>query len=188
MADIEAVRHTLRMRGRLSDIAISFVVITIPMLLFAILLLGLVFFYRVTHNSPPYMQLQLQETTEEPGVYYVKLNSAFLVFIASWSSSLAPILTGFVLTLAAYPICKQYLGQARANLRHELLTPYQLALTLQFMNGGGFGAMWGWLKYHVKWKHVQYSRGSVLSRTVLVGVIASMLGYVIVIKLRRRIY
>lgn len=147
------------------------------MLAFAGLLLGLVFHYRVTHNSPPYEHLQLEGAKDEPGIYYVNLNATFIVFIASWSSSVAPMLASFILVLAAYPICRQYLGQARANLIRELLTPYQLALTLRFMNGGGFGALWSWLKYHVGWKNVRERQDSVLRNTALIAIFATSLGY-----------
>jgi hypothetical protein len=178
MAYGDEIRVSKRIGGRFSDITLSFVIITVPMLLFTALLLGLVFHYRVTHNEAPYKHLQLQGTTDESGFYYVNLNATFLVFIASWSSSLAPMLVSFVLVLAAYPICRQYLAQARENLRQELLTPYQLALTLCFMNGGGLGALWSWLKYHAGWKHIRESQGSALSKTALVAISASSLAYV----------
>ena len=178
MAFSHDVRTSRRMSGRFTDIFLSFVIVTIPMLLFAALLLGLVFHYRVTHNYPQYENLQLDGATDEPHVYYVNLSATFLVFIASWSSSLAPILVSFVLVLAAYPICRHYLNQARANSRRELLTPYQLALTLRFMNSGGFGAVWSWLKYYAGWKHVRQPQGSALSKTALVAILTSLLAYI----------
>jgi hypothetical protein len=177
MAYGEEIRARKRIGGRFLDITLSFVIVTIPMFLFAGLLLGLVFRNRVTHNNPPYKHLQLEGTTDEPGIYYVNLNATFLVFIASWSSSVAPMLGSFILLLAAYPICRQYLRQAQANITRELLTPYQLTLTLRFMNGGGFGALWSWLKYHTGWKNVREPQGSVLSKTALVAILASSLGY-----------
>jgi hypothetical protein len=177
MAFGDEVRVNKRMGGRFSDIALSFVIITLPMFLFAALLLGLVFHFRVTHNDPPYKHLQPQGTTDEPGIYYVNLNATFLVFLASWSSSVAPMLVSFALALAAYPICRQYLGQAQANIRRELLTPYQLALTLRFMNGGGFGALWSWLKYRASWK-MREPQGSALSKVAFVAIFASSLGCV----------
>jgi len=163
------------MGGRFSDITLSFAIITIPMAVFTALILGFVFGYRVTHNDPPHPNLQPEGTTDEPGIYYINLNATFLVFIASWSSSLAPMLGSFILALATYPICKQYLAQARRNLKRELLTPYQFALALRFMNGGGFGALWSWIKYHVGWKHVRQPQGSALSKTAFVAILGSTL-------------
>jgi hypothetical protein len=176
MAYGDEYRGTKRMGGRFSDIALSFVIVTVPMLTFAGLLLGLVFHYRVTHNDLLFENLKLDDAKDEPGIYYIDLNATFLVFIASWSSSAAPMLASFVLVLAAYPICKEYLAQARANRSRELLTPYQLFLTLRFMNGGGFGALWSWLKYHAGWKNVREPQGKVLSSTASVAILASSLG------------
>jgi hypothetical protein len=51
-------------------------------------------------------------------------------------------------------------------------------LTLRFMNGGGFGAVWSWLKYHAEWKNVRQPQGSALSETALVSIITSLLAYV----------
>jgi hypothetical protein len=158
------------MGGRFSDIFLNFAVVTIPLFLFVALLLGLVFHYRVSHNDPPFENLQIEGVKDEPGIYYVNLNATFLVFIA-------PMLASFVLALAAYPICRQYLAQARANKTQELLTPYQLALTLRFMNGGGFGALWSWLKYHVGWRSVRQPQGVVLSSTARVAILALSLAY-----------
>ncbi|KAE9379858.1 hypothetical protein N431DRAFT_325025 [Stipitochalara longipes BDJ] len=163
------------MGGRTSDITLGFVIITFPMLIFAGVLLGLVFHYRVTHNDLSYANLQVPGATDEPGIYYVNLNVSTFTFIASWSSTLAPMLVGFVLALAAYPICRQYMGQARG----ELLTPYQLALTLRFMNGGGFGAMWSWFKYHFSWRKVRVSQSRTLGRTAVVAVLATGLAYAV---------
>ena len=167
-----------KMSGRTSDIIFRFSVITFPMLIFAGALLGLVFYYRVTHNDPPYPHLQVPGATDEPGIYYVNLSVTHFTFIASWSSTLAPMLVGFVLALASYPICRRYLAQVRSNPERELPTPYQLALTLMFMNGGGFGAMWSWFKYHWSWRKERVRQSSTLGRTAVVAVLATALASV----------
>jgi hypothetical protein len=168
-----------RMGGRTSDIIFRFSVITFPMLIFAGVLLGLVFHYRITHNNPPYGNLQIPGAVDEPGIYYVNLNVSTITFIASWASTLAPMLVGFVLALASYPICRQYLSQARPGSTQKLLTPYQLALTLTFLNGGGFGAMLSWLKYHFSWRAVRVSQSSTLGRIAVVAILATGLAYVL---------
>jgi hypothetical protein len=48
------------MGGRFSDIFLSFVIVTIPLFLFVALLLGLVFHYRVSHDDPPFENLQIE--------------------------------------------------------------------------------------------------------------------------------
>jgi len=173
-----APNETKKMGGRTSDILFRFGVITFPMLIFAGVLLGLVFHYRVTHNDPPYPNLEVPGAIDEPGIYYVNLNVSYFTFIASWSSTLAPMLVGFVLALASYPICRQYLDQssrAGTGSQRKLPTPYQLALTLTFMNGGGFGAMWNWFKYHWGWRKVRVIQSSTLGKTAVVAVLATAL-------------
>jgi predicted PurR-regulated permease PerM len=147
--------------------------------LLAGVLVGLVFQFRVKHNGAAFENLQLANTEDEPGIYYININATFLVFIASWSSSLAPLLAGFILALALYPISRKYLEEARAGRSQNLLTPYQLALTLRFLNGGGFGALWSWLEYLARWKDKRESQASPLTSTVSVTILAISLGYVV---------
>lgn len=118
-----------KMSGRLSDIALSFSIITIPMLMFTGVLLGLVYFYRVTHGNDSIENLRFSGDADEPGVYYVNISATVLIFIASWSSSLATFLTSSIMALAAYPIAGQYLRDARSHNPQLLLTPFQFGLT-----------------------------------------------------------
>jgi hypothetical protein len=176
MAPDSEIPTRKRIGGRFSDIFLSLAIVTMPMLLLSGVILALVFHYRVAHNNAPFEDLHLPEAEDEPGIYYVDLNATFLVFIASWSSTVAPMLASFVLILAAYPICREYLNEARANRTEELLTPYQLALTLRFANGGGFGALWSWLKYLFQWKKERQPQGKVLSTIAALAIFASSLG------------
>lgn len=89
----DASRHTLpqhstnylknknKMGGSYSDIALGFLVITIPMLLLVCALLILVFHHQVQSKGT------LFENSEQPqhekGVYYVNISSTILVFIVS---------------------------------------------------------------------------------------------------------
>ena len=141
----QTLRNEKRMGGRYSDIARSFLVLTIPMLGFVCVLAVLVFHYRVQSKGAPFENLRLSDNQDEKGVYYVNISSPTLVFIASWSSSLAPALASFALALVTYPAAKTYLREERAETHEKLLTPYQLFLTLQFLDGGGIGAIWSWL-------------------------------------------
>lgn len=166
-----------RMGGRYSDIALSFLILTIPMLLFVCVLLVLVFHYQVQSKGAPYENLKLLEQQDEKGVYYVNISSTILVFIASWSSSLAPMLASFALALIAYPVAKTYLREGRTESPEKLLfTPYQLFLTLRFLDGGGFGVLWSWFKYLFKWKRERQLQASPLSTTAAVAILATILG------------
>lgn len=166
------------MTGRYADIITNFVIVTVPMLLFTAVLLGLVFHYRVSHNSPPFKDLPIAGAQDEAGVYYVNIEATVLIFISSWSSSLAPILTGFVLALTTYPIARKFLREARAHRPQQLLTPYQLALTLKFLDGGGAGALWNWLKYSFGWKSERQRQASPLKSTASMTTLATILAHV----------
>ena len=169
------LRNEKRMGGRYSDITWSFLVLTIPMLLFVCVLLGLVFHYRVQSKGVPFENLRLSDDQDEKGVYYVNISSTILVFIASWSSSLAPALASFALALVGYPVARRYLREERAERNGKLLTPYQLFLTLQFLDGGGISALWSWLKYLFRWRNQRQAQASPLSTTASVVVIALIL-------------
>jgi hypothetical protein len=165
-----------QLSGRLSHVALSFFILTGPMLAFTAVLLGLVFYYRVKHTDGPFPNLQNKEMHDEAGIYYVRLSATFLIFISSWSSSLGPLLVGFALALAAYPIARQLLRQARANNPRELLTPHELALTLKFLEGGGFGALWAWVKYLANPRQKRQPQATTLVSVASVTVVAVSLG------------
>jgi len=78
------------------------------------------------------MNFELSDIEDEAGVYYVNLSATILAQLASWSSSLAPILASFILGPCAYTVCQKDLSKARSNNPDKLLTPYQLALILRF--------------------------------------------------------
>jgi len=165
-----------QLSGRLSQVALSFFVLTGPMLAFTAVLLGLVFHYRVKHADGPFPNLQTRDMRDEAGIYYVKLSATFLIFISSWSSSLGPLLAGFALALAAYPIARHSLRQVRVNNPRELLTPHQLALTLKFLEGGGFGALWAWVKYLANSRQKRQPQATTLVSVASVAVVAVSLG------------
>jgi len=157
-----------RMSGQRSDIALNSALLALP-LLFSAVLLGVVFHYRVKHNSAVSDDFQLPGTVDEPGVYYVNFEATRLFFIASWSSSLAPLLLTSAMTLASYPIAQSNLRNAQANASAHLFTPYQLALALRMLNGGGFSVLWDWSKYVLWWKkrHTIQARALVHVSTLL---------------------
>jgi len=174
--ELEVSKPAQRMTGRRSDIALNSALLTLP-LLFSAVLLGVVFHYRVQHNPVVSDDLQLPGTVDEPGIYYVKFEATRLFFIASWSSSVASILVGCAMTLASYPIAQGSHRAAKSNKTSQLFTPYQFALTLRMLNGGGLTALWEWLKYVFGWKRTTQARALVHVSTLLL--IMTVLGYVL---------
>ncbi|KAJ5949991.1 hypothetical protein N7454_001575 [Penicillium verhagenii] len=85
-------REVKRMQGRIQEILIAFAVMTLPMLIFSGLLLGLVFHYRVTQNDFTSSDLTFDSDQNDSSVYFVRISATTLTTVASWSSTVAPIL------------------------------------------------------------------------------------------------
>ena len=173
---IRAATKGHRIGDAWKDITLSCLILTIPMVLFSAILLGLVFHYRVSHHSAPFANLLVGDEQDEPGVYYVKLNATILIFISSWASSLAPALAGFALTLNSFPVTKRLLeAQGRDDVR-DLPTPYQLALMLRFISGSTLSSLWTWVKYLFQWRAKRQHQASALRHTASVALLATLLG------------
>lgn len=166
-----------RMSGRLIDIWTAFAIVTIPMLAFSAVLLGLIYKYRVTHSTTGNDRLRSPGTSDEAGVYYVDMSATVLIFISSWSSSVGPLLLGFLMTLASYPLTRHY-WQEIQDQKPTLPTPFQFALSLKFIGGGGWGALYSWMRYLVGWKHQRQIQSRLLTESAFVTVIVTILGSV----------
>jgi hypothetical protein len=164
------------MSGRNSDIAISAVVTTIPILIMSGALLALVFELSVIQEPSIFAQGQQGQTLNEAGVYYVHISSTYLVFIASLSSSVVPMLATFLLTLASFPIAKGVQKQTQTESRTRSLTPYQFALTLNFLGGGGYGAMWRWTKYLFTQRKAREPQAKALTQAAWFTLLTLLLG------------
>ena len=116
-----------------SDIATACALISLPMVALTGILLGLVFAYQVTPNS-------------DSGAYLVDFSATRLITIASWTSSVAPFLPGFVMTLLSFPAARNLQKSSEEGRSALLPTPYQLNLYLQSLYGG-VGSLWQWAKY-----------------------------------------
>ncbi|KEQ58392.1 uncharacterized protein M437DRAFT_59500 [Aureobasidium melanogenum CBS 110374] len=168
------------MSRRYSDIALSALVITVPFLILSGVLLALVFNLRVVQEPSIFSQGQ-QNTLNEPGVYYVNISSTFLVFIASWSSSIVPMLATFMMTLASFPIANNVLKQSRLEKCTRSLTPYQFALALNFLSGGGYGAAWRWIKYLFMQREARERQAQALTQAPSFALLTLLLGLLVLL-------
>lgn len=141
--------------GKWLTIGFSLATATVPMFILSVALISLVFFFKVNTGQVPHPDLQPLGTQLDQSPLYVNLPATFLIFVASWSSSAAPICGGFLITLASYPICSVYLRSIENGLDHDLPTPHQLSLIIRFLNGSSFGALWSWLNYMLTWSKRQ---------------------------------
>jgi hypothetical protein len=135
------------MRGAHAEIALAACVISLPLVGLSAMLLGLVYYYRVSQNSLLSPDLQLrQPDAEGHDAYLVRFSATKLITLASWTSSVAPLLPAWVMTLMSYPAAKEILEYSRTSHMRYLPTPYQLNLYLGALTGG-VGSLWNWIRY-----------------------------------------
>jgi hypothetical protein len=171
--------HRARMGGQYADILFSFFVAAVLMTVFSAVLLGMVFHHRVQRNSEVSPRLRDSASeADDSSVVFVNLNATLLIFIASWSSSLAPSLAGFMVSLASYPVAGDYMRILRHGNPRKLLTPYQLALTLRFTSGGGLSALWQWILYLIGWNTSRQRQARPLRAVSSIFCVALFLRYV----------
>lgn len=156
------------MQGRIQEILIAFAVMTLPMLIFSGVLLGLVFHYRIKQNDFVSSDLAFDSDQDNPNVYFVRISATTLTTIASWSSTIAPILVGFGVALVSFPVAK---GLLKASEKHEvaqLPTPFQLSLIVRMISSGSFSALWSWLMYSYGWRGKRERQGSAIKSVTAV--------------------
>lgn len=130
-----------------AQIIISAAVISIPLVLLSVILLVIIFRYRLQNTrSSSSSALSSNIPQDEANVYYVNFSATKLVLLASLSSSTAPLLTNFFLTLVSYPVSRRILTLSSKRKLTRLPTPHQLGLLIYTLNGG-FGALWKWAEH-----------------------------------------
>jgi hypothetical protein len=128
-----------------SEIWVTFAIITVPLVVLSATLVAIVLHLRVKHTEqlsfPP-----LGTVVDEPGVYYVRISATTLVLLASFSSTVAPTLVGFLMTLVRYPISRDIVRHSQRRNLHQLPTGYQLGLLITIFDSG-IRAIWPWINY-----------------------------------------
>ncbi|PYI10965.1 hypothetical protein BO78DRAFT_333913 [Aspergillus sclerotiicarbonarius CBS 121057] len=154
----------------------SWFLLTVPLTCLTAVFLALVFTYRMGRGDSGYESLWVGLTTDLSGAYYVNMNSSILLFVTSWASSLAPMLSGFIITLASFPIARRYLQDIQQGRFEKLPTPYQLGLMMKFFDGGTLGATWSWIVYVVSWGKKRQPQTRPLTSAASVALLATLLG------------
>lgn len=87
-----------------TDIAFACFVISVPLVVLSGGLLGIIYSHRVVQNESIPLNLRPLENEESgSSAYLVNYSVTRLVALASWTSSVAPLLLGFVMTLVSFP-------------------------------------------------------------------------------------
>ena len=97
------------MKAGKSEIWVALGVVSIPLVIVSGLLLGIIFTRRVRPTESASSALAFNVNEDESNAYYVQISSTTLVLLASFSSTIASIIVGFVMTLLAYPVSRHLL-------------------------------------------------------------------------------
>lgn len=159
--------RTRHIGGRGREIACHALLLCIPMMLFSGLLFYLVLFDRVTHDTRGLNDddLRLSSDRDEPGVYYVNFSATRLIFVASWSSSLAPLLVTSMAALWSHRVAHEWLLRSRAQTSSSLPTPYQLSLALGMLTGSATTSLYRWITYSFTTRKSKQPQGHMIRTT-----------------------
>jgi hypothetical protein len=114
--------------------------ISVPLGLFSALLVYFVYANRL-HHSPSVSGLNAEQ--DEPGVYYVNFSATKLVLLSSFSSTAAPIITGYFMSLLSYSISRRMVRLSETGSIRNLPTPHQLGFLIMSLDGSPT-VLWDW--------------------------------------------
>ena len=166
-----------RLSGKWLEIAFCFVVMTVPMLIFSALLLGLIYKYRIKENDFVSPNLRFASSQLDENAVYVDLSATLLITVASWSSTVAPILVGFAITLVTFPVAKSIMHAANLNQPDRLPTPYQLALMIRMNTASAANSLYHWLRYVLFFKKGRSKQPAGLTWMTLIIILSWILRY-----------
>ena len=126
---VEGALSKKQNRSSLGDIFVLSFLISVPLMVFSAGLIYLIVHFSVTQSGSPIINLPTTWPVDyDTSVYYyINFPATRLTFIASWSSSIAPTLVGFVMALTARPLSRTLATQSKVENAERLLpTPYQV--------------------------------------------------------------
>ncbi len=178
--DQQGVHYASKMQPSMSGgrraIYLALACILIPMLGLSALLVGLVYRHQIARYSTMVRPLVLlQQSDLDDSAYYVRLNATTFATIASWSSTVAPLLVMAAMSLASFPVARSLKEKSSAAIP-DLPTPFQLSLLLESLNGS-IMSVWRLLGYR-RWRHKQ-PVASLVRSSFIILVVATTVGYAV---------
>ncbi|CZR63653.1 uncharacterized protein PAC_13550 [Phialocephala subalpina] len=164
----------------LKTISFLFALVFLPLIAFSVVILYFIFHYRVAPENSRSTSSDLQTTPNEnhASYYYVNFSATTLLFITSWSSTVAPMLVGMIMTLSLFPISKKLFKLSLSDNPRRLPTPNQFAILLG-LSEGRILALWNYIRYIFRRNRAGQSAG--LTLTACVYIIAIVISTLIVI-------
>ncbi|KAL6245674.1 hypothetical protein RBB50_007673 [Rhinocladiella similis] len=125
-------------------ILIPTVIIILPMACLVAGLLGLIFGYRVRSDTSLFPQVSNSNSLSNHAVVLVNYSATRIAFVASWASTLAPLLAAFIMNLISYQTALTMLRSSSGTSQHDLPSPYQYSLLvgLCLASIGRLGRYW----------------------------------------------
>jgi hypothetical protein len=138
--------HTRAQRRSLTkSLFLPTFLLIMPITLLAAALLALVFAYKV-QTDPDLFQPAGQESQGSSSYILVNFSATRLVFVASFLSSTAPLLTSFVMILWTLPVADSLRQASLEQSYAQLPTPYQLSLVIG-LTLASYERLWRYLAY-----------------------------------------
>ncbi|KIX98318.1 uncharacterized protein Z520_05619 [Fonsecaea multimorphosa CBS 102226] len=103
-------------------------IICVPIALLAATLLALIYMYKV--QPVPSLFNPTEASVHGPGFVLVNFAATRLVFVASFLSTLAPLLGSFILSVFALPVSRRLRDASREAKYLNLPTPFQMSLLI----------------------------------------------------------
>ncbi|KAF2731951.1 hypothetical protein EJ04DRAFT_554397 [Polyplosphaeria fusca] len=122
-------------KSPVTKIVIVASMVVIPMVVFSIAILALIFTHQMEKVTCPYEDLCPMLNQTDNNYYYVDYSATQLVFIASWSSSISLSLISMLMFLFSYLTARRILLKSHERDSSDLPTPFQLALLIKILNG-----------------------------------------------------
>jgi hypothetical protein len=133
-----------------------------------VLLIVLLFKYQIT--PPKDVLFPFNQNQSDPNTYYVNFDGTRYTTVASWASSIASLLPGFIMSLYWFPLSRQL--ESREDLQ-ALPTPQQLSLLIA-LKSGTLGSLWPALKYSCSRLRERQSRA--LAKATTLVLVTTLLG------------
>jgi hypothetical protein len=118
----------------------------IPLVALFLALILLLLLYKVKPSTHSRADFAFNESGSDPAAFYIDYDATRYTTVASWTSSIALLLPGFLTSLIWYRETQQLESDASQAKYDKLLTPYQLSLLLS-LKSGTLGSLWEYFSY-----------------------------------------
>jgi len=146
----------------------------VPLLALFAALVSLLGLYKVKASWHSRVDFSFNESTSDPAAFYVDYDATRYTTVASWTSSIALLLPGFLTSLIWYRQTQQFESDASLSLYDHFLTPYQLSLLLN-LKSGTLGSLWEYVSYILSRRREKQAK--FLLNTGFVVFLSTLLGY-----------